>query len=47
MKLGMSVSLDEETHSKVRELMRKRRFRNKSHVVEEALQRMWEEEAGE
>ena len=43
----MSISIDETTHSKVRELMRSRKFRNKSHVVEEALLRMHEQEMEE
>jgi Arc/MetJ-type ribon-helix-helix transcriptional regulator len=37
MKHIVSVSLGEDTVGKIRELLRKGRFRNKSHVVEEAI----------
>ena len=44
MKHIASVSLDEETIIKIRELLRNEdnSFRNKSHVVEEAVKRMHE-----
>lgn len=41
MKHVVSVSLDEETISKIRDILRKKPFRNKSHVVEEAVRKMW------
>ena len=37
MKNIASVSLDEDTIVKIREILRKSSFRNKSHVVEEAI----------
>lgn len=37
MKHVVSVSLDEETIVKLREILRTRSFRNKSHIVEEAI----------
>ncbi len=37
MKHVVSVSLDEDTIIKIREILRKGSFRNKSHVVEEAV----------
>ena len=40
MKHVVSVSLDEETIVKIREILRKSNFRNKSHVVEEAVKKM-------
>ncbi len=43
----MSISIDETTHSKIRELMRSRKFRNKSHLLEEAIWRLHEKEAEE
>ncbi|HII71938.1 TPA: ribbon-helix-helix protein, CopG family [Candidatus Woesearchaeota archaeon] len=47
MKLGVSVSIEESTLEKLRELLRKRRYRNKSHAVEEAILRMHEYELGQ
>ena len=41
MKHIVSVSLDEETVDKIQEILRKSSFRNKSHVVEEAVKKMW------
>jgi len=43
MKHIMSISLDEETIIRMREVMRKGPYRNKSHVVEEAIRRMADE----
>lgn len=42
MKHIMSISLDEETIVKIRECLRAGSFRNKSHVVEEAVKKMHE-----
>jgi len=42
MKHIVSVSLDEETVFKIREILRKGSFRNKSHVVEEAVKKMFD-----
>jgi Arc/MetJ-type ribon-helix-helix transcriptional regulator len=42
MKHIVSVSLDEETIMKIREILRGSPLRNKSHVVEEAVKRFWE-----
>lgn len=42
MKHVVSVSLDEETIVKIREMRRESSFRNKSRVVEEAVKRMFE-----
>jgi Arc/MetJ-type ribon-helix-helix transcriptional regulator len=41
MKHVVSVSLDEDTIVKIRQLLRERPFRNKSHVVEEAVKTMF------
>ena len=40
MKHVVSVSLDESTIVKLREILRTRSFRNKSHIVEEAILKM-------
>jgi len=40
MKHVISVSVDEDTIIMIREILRKGPFRNKSHVVEEAVKRM-------
>lgn len=37
MKARISVTVDEETVFKVRELMRSGKFRNKSHVIEHCI----------
>ena len=42
MKQVFTVSMDEETVKKIREYTRKSSFRNKSHVVEEAVLRFME-----
>jgi len=44
MKHVVSVSLDEETIVKIREMLRNSNYRNKSHVVEEAVKRFCENE---
>ena len=44
MKQIVSVSLDENTIIKIREILRNTSLRNKSHVVEEAVKKMWEGE---
>jgi hypothetical protein len=41
MKHVMSVSLDEDTIIKIREILRTSSLRNKSHVVEEAIKEFW------
>ena len=46
MKHIVSVSLDEETIAKIREILRNSSFRNKSHVVEEAIRKFWEGKNG-
>lgn len=43
MKHKTSVSFDEETILKIRELIRSGSFRNKSHVVEYAIKKLVEE----
>ena len=40
MKKIVSVSLDEETILKIDEILSKSSFRNKSHVVEEAVKKL-------
>jgi len=42
MKTIISVSVDAETVKIIQDLMRTKTFRNKSHVVEEAVRRMGE-----
>lgn len=44
MKHKISISVDEETIVRVRKLIRSKRFRNRSHATEYALQRLLEEE---
>ena len=44
MKQVFTVSMDEKTVRKIREYTRKSSFRNKSHVVEEAVLRFMENE---
>ena len=44
MKHKLSVSVDEETVVKMQEKIRQRVFRNKSHAVEFALNKVLEEE---
>jgi len=44
MKQVFTVSLDEETVRKIREFARKSSFRNKSHLVEEAVKKFLEKE---
>ena len=43
MKQKVSISIDEETLFKVLESIRTRRFRNKSHAFEYAMQRCLED----
>ncbi len=40
MKKVFSVSLDDETIDKIEEILQKNPFRNRSHVVEEAVKRL-------
>ena len=40
MKLKLSISMDEETVSKLEEAVKDGRFRNKSHIVEYAVNKM-------
>jgi len=44
MKHIISVSVDEDTVIKIREILRNSSLRNKSHVVEEAVRNFWEGE---
>ena len=44
MKKIMSISLDEETILKIREILRNSSLRNKSHVVEEAIKKLHSKE---
>ena len=44
MKHKLSVSVDEETVVRIQEKIRQRVFRNKSHAVEFALNKVLEEE---
>lgn len=46
MKQRISVSVDEETVLKIQKKLRQGFFRNKSHVVEYAIQKLEEENAG-
>jgi len=43
MKQVFTISLDEELAAKIREKTRELHFRNKSHLVEEAIQKLIEE----
>ena len=40
MKKVVSISLDQETIEKIEDILNKDSFRNKSHVVEEAIKKM-------
>ncbi len=42
MKVRISATVDEETESIVEEIMKKGKYRNKSHVIEEAIKLMKE-----
>ena len=44
MKHVISVSLDENTIIKLREILRNSSLRNKSHIVEEAVKKFWKGE---
>lgn len=44
MKHVVSVSLDKSTIEKIQDILRKKNFRNKSHIVEEAVRKFWEGE---
>jgi Arc/MetJ-type ribon-helix-helix transcriptional regulator len=37
MKIRVSATIDEETEAIISELVKKRLYRNKSHVIEEAI----------
>ena len=43
MKVKMSVCIDESTYEKVLSLLRSKKFRNKSHVLEYAVEVMSDE----
>ncbi len=43
MKKKLSISIDEEILQKIEESLKERTFRNKSHLVEIALERLFEE----
>ena len=43
MKHRLSITVDEDTIVKVRELLRKKEFRNKSHAFEYSLLKVFEE----
>lgn len=47
MKYKMSISVDENTVAKVQEALRNRKFRNKSHVFEYAVQKILSGEINE
>ena len=44
MKHRLSVTVDEDTALQVQELLRSKRFRNKSHIVEYALSQLQTDE---
>jgi Arc/MetJ-type ribon-helix-helix transcriptional regulator len=44
MKQKISISIGEENVKKVEELLKQSKFRNKSHVLEYALEKLLEEE---
>jgi len=44
MKTRISATVDKETEKKLNEFLKKSRYRNKSHVIEEALEKFIEEE---
>jgi len=47
MKHKMSITMDEELILKVLDTLRSRRFRNKSHVIEYAVSRYFDNECDE
>jgi len=38
MKVRISATVDEKTEKKLEEFLKKSRFRNKSHIIEEAVE---------
>ncbi len=40
----ISATVNEGTNSLINSILKKRKFRNKSHIIEEAIRRLWEEE---
>lgn len=47
MKKIISISADEGTLVKICEILDRGTFRNKSHVVEEAVKKLWREKDGD
>ncbi|MAG38339.1 hypothetical protein CMI45_03060 [Candidatus Pacearchaeota archaeon] len=43
MKKRISATIDEETDKVLDKLMENEDFRNKSHAIEKAIKRLWEE----
>ena len=46
MKIRISATIDKETEKIIDSLLKKRKFRNKSHVIEEAIKSFGEKENG-
>jgi len=44
MKVRISATIDEKTEKILRELAKNRRYRNKSHVIEEAIELLKKED---
>jgi len=43
MKERISATVDKETLKLIDRILKLRRYRNKSHVIEEAIERFWKE----
>ena len=46
MKIRISATIDEETEKKLDSLLKNRKYRNKSHIIEEAINQFVEKEGG-
>ncbi len=44
MKDRISATVDSATKKQLKELIKNSSYRNKSHVIEEAIKKLWEEE---
>jgi Arc/MetJ-type ribon-helix-helix transcriptional regulator len=44
VKKRISATVEKETLEIIKEILKKRKYRNKSHVIEEAINVLWEKE---
>ena len=45
MKTRISATIDKETEKKIKEFLKLKKFRNKSHLIEEAIEKFIQEES--